>query len=153
KVRAAFDGVKEIGMTVTSITLVIVVVFLPISLTNELVSMILRQFCITVVLSTLLSLLISFTVVPWPSSRFGKLEHLTGKNYFERFILWFEKQLDRFTNWITGLLKWSLNHKAITLGATFMLLVASFMLIPAGYIGGEFIPKGDRGEFIVGIEL
>src|SRR5690606_29302128 len=33
KVRAAFDGVKEIGFTVTSITLVIVVVFLPISLT------------------------------------------------------------------------------------------------------------------------
>src|SRR5690606_16626063 len=56
KVRAAFDGVTEIGMTVTSITLVIVVVFLPISLTNELVSMILRQFCITVVMSTLLSL-------------------------------------------------------------------------------------------------
>lgn len=153
KVRAAFDGVKEIGMTVTSITLVIVVVFLPISLTNELVSMILRQFCVTVVMSTLLSLLVSFTVVPWLSSRFGKLEHLTGKNYFEKFILWFEKQIERFTNWITDILKWSLNHKAITLGGTLLLLVASFMLIPAGYVGGEFIPKGDRGQFIVGIEL
>jgi HAE1 family hydrophobic/amphiphilic exporter-1 len=153
KVRAAYDAVSEIGMTVTSITLVIVVVFLPISLTNELVSMILRQFCVTVVISTLLSLVVSFTVVPWLSSRFGKLEHLTGKNYFQKFILWFERQIGKFTAWITGLLKWALSHKAITLGVTLVLLVASFVLLGAGFIGGEFIPKGDRGQFIVGIEL
>lgn len=153
RVRAAYDGVTEIGMTVTSITLVIVVVFLPISLTNELVSMILRQFCITVVISTLLSLVVSFTVVPWLSSRFGKLEHLTGRNYFEKFILWFEKQIELFTAWITGILKWALNHKAVTLIVTVVLLIASFMLLAGGFIGGEFIPKGDRGQFIVGIEL
>jgi len=153
KVRAAYDGVTEIGITVTSITLVIVVVFLPISLTNSLVTQILRQFCITVVIATMLSLLVSFTVVPWLSSRFGKLEHLTGKNLFEKFILWFEKQLGNFTEWMTGILKWALVHKTITLGATMALLVASFMLVGMGYIGGEFIPKGDRGQFILSIEL
>lgn len=153
KVRAALDGVSEIGVTVTSITLVIIVVFLPISLTSGLVSKILREFCVTVVIATALSLLVSFTVVPWLSSRFGKLEHLTGKNMFERFILWFERQLDKFTNWVTGVLKWSLNHKRITLSAILILLFASFALIGAGYIGGEFIPKGDRGQFIVGLEL
>ncbi|HOZ81737.1 MAG TPA: efflux RND transporter permease subunit [Bacteroidia bacterium] len=153
KVRAAFDGVKEIGLTVTSITLVIVVVFLPISLTNSLVSMILRQFCITVVISTLLSLLVSFTVVPWLSSRFGKLEHLTGKNMFQKFILWFERQIDKFTEWITGILRWSLGHKRYVLIGTIVLLVASFMLLAKGFIGGEFIPKGDRGQFIVTIEM
>jgi len=153
KVRAAFDGVKEIGLTVTSITLVIVVVFLPISLTNSLVSMILRQFCITVVISTLLSLLVSFTVVPWLSSRFGKLEHLTGKNAFQKFILWFERQLDKFTAWIGNLLQWSLAHKRYVLTGTIVLLAASFMLLTKGYIGGEFIPKGDRGQFIVTIEM
>lgn len=153
KVRAALDGVSEIGVTVTSITLVIIVVFLPISLTTGLVSNILREFCVTVVIATALSLLVSFTVVPWLSSRFGKLEHLTGKNPFERFILWFEHQLDKFTNWVTGILKWTLSHKRITLSAVLVLLIASFMLIGKGYIGGEFIPKGDRGQFIVGLEL
>lgn len=153
KVRAAYDGASEIGLTVLSITLVIVVVFLPISLTSSLVSMILRQFCITVVISTLLSLAVSFTVVPWLSSRFGKLEHLTGKNIFQKFILWFERQLDKFTEWITGLLRWSLGHKRYVLIGTFVLLIASFMLVGKGYIGGEFIPKGDRGQFMVVIEL
>ncbi|WP_291908701.1 efflux RND transporter permease subunit [Chitinophaga sp. CB10] len=153
RVRAAFDGVKEIGFTVTSITLVIVVVFLPISLTNELVSKILREFCVVVMISTMLSLLSSFMIVPLLSSRFGKLEHITGKNVFEKFILWFEKQLSKFTAWMTDLLRWSLNHKRYALGFSILLLVLSFMLVGKGYIGGEFIPKGDRGQFIVMLEM
>lgn len=153
RVRAAFDGVKEIGFTVTSITLVIVVVFLPISLTNELVSKILREFCVVVMISTMLSLLSSFMIVPLLSSRFGKLEHITGKNIFEKFILWFEAQLQKFTNWMTSILKWALGHKRITIAVAVGLLVASFMLVGKGYIGGEFIPKGDRGQFIVMLEM
>jgi HAE1 family hydrophobic/amphiphilic exporter-1 len=153
KVRAAFDGAKEIGFTVIAITMVIVIVFLPISLTNELVSKILREFCVTVMIATLLSLFVSFTVVPLLSSRFGKVEHLTGKNAFEKFILWFEKQLDKFTRWMTNILKWSLSHKRWVLLGSLALVLLSFTLVGKGYIGGEFIPKGDRGEFIVGLEL
>lgn len=153
RVRAAYDGVKEIGFTVTSITLVIVVVFLPISLTSGLVSMILREFCVVVMISTMLSLLSSFMIVPLLSSRFGKLEHITGKNFFEKFILWFERQLQKFTDGMTAVLKWALNHKAITLGVAVGLLILSFMLVGKGYIGGEFIPKGDRGQFIVVLEM
>lgn len=153
RVRAAFDGVKEIGFTVTSITLVIVVVFLPISLTNELVSKIVREFCVVVMISTMLSLLSSFMIVPLLSSRFGKLEHITGKNLFEKFILWFEAQLQKFTNWMTAILKWALHHKRWTLAVAIGLLVLSFMLVGKGYIGGEFIPKGDRGQFIVMLEM
>ncbi len=153
RVRAALDGTKEIGFTVMSITLVIVVVFIPIALSTGLVSDILKQFCVTVSIATLLSLLSSFTIVPWLSSRFGKLEHMTGKSFFGRIILRFEKGLDKFTNWISGLLKWSLSHKTVTLGSVFVLLIASFMLIGKGYIGTEFFANSDRGEFLVQIEL
>jgi HAE1 family hydrophobic/amphiphilic exporter-1 len=54
----------EIGGTVVSITLVIVVVFLPIALSSGLVSNIITQFC-SVIISTLLSLVASFTIIPW----------------------------------------------------------------------------------------
>ena len=64
KVRAAYDGASEIGFTVTAITLVIVVVFLPIAMATGLVADILVQFCVTVMISTMLSLLVSFTIVP-----------------------------------------------------------------------------------------
>ncbi len=153
KVRAAMDATKEIGFTVVSITLVIVVVFFPIALSTGLVSDILTQFCVVVIISTLLSLLTSFTIVPLLSSRFGKLEHITNDTFFGRIILGFEKQLHRFTNWITSILKWCLAHKKTSLGVTFSLLIASFMLLGTGYIGAEFFPKSDKGEFLVQIEL
>jgi len=153
KVRAAYDGVAEIGVTVMSITLVIIVVFLPISLTNELVSQILRQFCVVVMIATGFSLLASFTIVPLLSSRMGKLEHLTGKNLFEKFMMWFERMLDGFTHWMSGLLKWTLAHRFVTLLICTVILFSSFLLLAKGYIGGEFIPNGDRGQFILALEL
>lgn len=152
-VRASFDGTKEIGFTVISITLVIVVVFLPISLSGGMVAMILREFCLVVVIAVVVSLLTSFTLVPLMTSRFGKLEHLEGKNFGGRLILWFERQIDRFSDWIAGVLRLALNHRAITLGLITILLFASFALIPFKFISTEFMPRGDRGEFIVQIEL
>ena len=156
RIRAAYDGASEIGFTVTAITLVIVVVFLPIAMSSGLVSDILAQFCVTVVIATTFSLLASFTIIPWLSSRFGKVVHLTGKNPFEKFILWFEKQLDKFTHWITGILEWSLKtglRRIMVVVVTFIILLSSFSLVAFGFIGGEFFPKMDRGQFLVQIEL
>ncbi len=153
RVRAAFDATKEIGFTVTSITLVIVVVFIPIALSTGLAADILKQFCVTVSIATLLSLLSSFTIVPWLSSRFGKLEVITGKTFFGKIIVAFEKGLHRFTNWITNILKWCLGHKKTTLGVMLLLFFGSFYLVGAGFIGAEFFAKTDRGEFLVQIEM
>ncbi|MFC4165621.1 efflux RND transporter permease subunit [Epilithonimonas zeae] len=156
RIRAAYDGASEIGFTVTAITMVIVVVFLPIAMSSGLVSDILAQFCVTVVIATMFSLLASFTIIPWLSSRFGKLVHLTGKNPFEKFILWFEKQLEKFTHWISGILEWALKttlRRIMTVIITFIILISSFMLVAFGFIGGEFFPKMDRGQFLVQMEL
>ena len=153
KVRAAYDGTAEIGGTVTSITLVIVVVFLPIAMSTGLVSNIITQFCMTVVISTLLSLLASFTIIPWLSSRFGKLEHIEGKNAFGRIILAFENMLTRFTNWVTVILEWCLDHYIKTIGIVLVLFFSSIALLPLGFIGGEFFASSDSGEFLVQIEM
>jgi hydrophobic/amphiphilic exporter-1 (mainly G- bacteria), HAE1 family len=76
----------EIGFTAISITLVDVVVFLPIILSQGLVADLLRQFSVVIVTSTLISLFVSFTLVPLLASRFAKLEQLKnsgllGKGY------------------------------------------------------------------------
>ncbi|WP_192820254.1 efflux RND transporter permease subunit [Rufibacter sp. LB8] len=151
--QAAYDGIKEIMATVTSITLVIVVVFVPIALSTGLVSDILRQFAVVVAVATMISLFVAFTLIPLLASRFSKLEHVSDKNMFGRFILWFERKLDNIIDGFTATLKWAFNHKFITLGVTFLLLVASFMLVPFGFIGSEFIPAGDRGEVSLQLEL
>lgn len=152
KVQAAYDGVKEIGFTVVSITLVIVVVFLPIALTTGLISNIMKQFSIVIVMATLLSLLVSFTMVPFLYSRFGKLEHITKETFFGRIILGFEKLLDRFTAWIQDLLRLALRHRTVTIVFAALLFFGSLALVGAGFIGSEFIAQGDRSEFIFVLE-
>ena len=157
KVRAAYDGASEIGFTVTAITLVIVVVFLPIAMATGLVADILVQFCVTVMISTMLSLLVSFTIVPWLFSRVGKLEHINEKSFFGKMIFGFENMLNNFTQSIGNLLKWALQSvktKLITLGVVLVLfLVSTIGLFSMGYIGADFFPKSDKGEFLVQFEL
>lgn len=156
KVRAAYDGAKEIGFTVTAITLVIVVVFLPIAMSSGLVSDILRQFCVTVVVATLLSLIVSFTVVPWLYSRYGKLSHISKHSFFGKILYGFEAGLSKITNWISGILEWALKNKKnklASLGITIVLLVASVMLLVKGYIGSDFFPGNDKGEFYLQLEM
>ncbi|TPG44396.1 efflux RND transporter permease subunit [Flavobacterium pectinovorum] len=152
KIRASYDGTAEIGGTVTSITLVIVVVFLPIAMSSGLVSNIITQFCVTVIISTLLSLLASFTIIPWLSSRYGKLEHIEGKNFFGRVILGFESYLTRFTNWISELLTWCLDNYGKTIVLVLILFFGSIFGL-GGFIGGEFFASSDSGEFLVQIEM
>lgn len=156
KVRASFDGAKEIGFTVTAITMVIVVVFLPIALSTGLVSDILRQFCVTVMVSTLFSYLVSFTVVPWLYSRFGKLQHISKHSLFGKILNGFEAGLGKLTHGISGVLVWSLRsakNKIITLLVTIALFIASLSLVGAGYIGGDFFPGNDKEEFYLQFEL
>jgi HAE1 family hydrophobic/amphiphilic exporter-1 len=154
RIRASYDGTAEIGGTVTSITLVIVVVFLPIAMSSGLVSNIITQFCVTVIIATLFSLLTSFTIIPWLSSRYGKLEHIEGKNLFGKIILGFESYLTRFTNWVSNLLSWCLDHYIKTILVVLVLFFGTiFSLFGGGFIGGEFFAKSDSGEFLVQIEM
>ncbi|MEN5234182.1 efflux RND transporter permease subunit [Sphingobacterium faecium] len=156
KIRAAYDGAAEIGFTVTAITLVIVVVFLPIALSSGLVSDILRQFCVTVIFATLISLLVSFTVVPWLYSRFGKLSHISNATFFGRILEKFEAGLQKLTHWISGILEWALKNrwnKVVTLVVTIVMFAASISLLVMGYIGTDFFPGNDKGEFYLQLEL
>ncbi|WP_270090039.1 efflux RND transporter permease subunit [Sphingobacterium sp. SYP-B4668] len=156
KIRAAYDGAAEIGFTVTAITMVIVVVFLPIAMSTGLVANILAQFCVTVIIATGLSLLVSFTIVPWLYSRFGKLSHINPHTFFGKIIHGFEAGLTAFTHKISDLLKWCIDsrwNKVITMFVVLVLFVGSLGLVGAGYIGGEFFPASDKGEFLVQLEL
>ncbi|RDC62024.1 efflux RND transporter permease subunit [Adhaeribacter pallidiroseus] len=151
--QAAYDGIREISATVTSITLVIVVVFVPLALSSGLVSDILRQFAVVVAVATMISLFVAFTLIPLLASRFSKLEHVSNKNLFGRFILAFERLLDNIIDGFTGALKWAFNHKIIVLLLTVGAFIGSVMLIPGGFIGSEFIGAGDRGEVNFQLEL
>jgi HAE1 family hydrophobic/amphiphilic exporter-1 len=151
--QASYDGIREIGSTVISITLVIIVVFVPLALTGGLIGGILTQFSITVATATLISLLVAFTLIPLLTSRFSKLEHLDKNSFFGRLVYGFEAGLDAFVDWLVSILRWGFAHKFALLTITFVLFISSFFLVIKGFIGSEFVSEGDRGEFILRIEL
>ncbi len=150
---AALNGRNEIGFTALSITMVDVVVFLPLAMVTGLIGGITRQFSLVVVISTLMSLLVSFTVTPMLASRFSKVERLSKGSLMGRFGLWFEAKYSALVAEYLKLLRWSLENRGKTLLITGMIFVAVLSLLPLGFIGSEFMPAMDRGELLVQIEL
>ncbi|MBK7788011.1 MAG: efflux RND transporter permease subunit [Saprospiraceae bacterium] len=153
KRTASMDGRMEIGFAALSITLVDVVVFLPILFLQVFVADMLKQFSVVVVTSTLTSLLVGFTLTPWLASRIGKKEDLQPTNFFNRFLLWFEHQLENFTNWYGRQLEWVLSHKLIFTGIVIVLFAMTLGIMKQGIIGKELISTGDQGKFRLALEF
>lgn len=153
RVRATLDGREEIGFTAFAITLVDVVVFLPLVLIGGLVGDIVREFAMVIVISTLLSLIVSFTITPMLASRFGRLEHISVDTWAGRFGLWFERYFRTLENGYGKLLQWSIHNKFKVVLMAFILLIVSLLLPMLGYIGSEFAPRLDRGEMAVTVQL
>ncbi len=153
KRKAAMDGRMEIGFSAVSITLVDVVVFVPILFLQVFVADMLKQFSVVIIVTVLTSLLVGFTLTPWLASRIGEKDNLKPSNFFNRFLLWFEKQLDRFINWYSGTLKWVLNHKLIFTGFVLLLFVGTAVMMKQGIIGKELIATGDQGKFRLALEF
>ena len=150
---AAMDGRMEIGFSAISITLVDVVVFLPILFLQVFVADMLKQFSIVVITATLTSLLVGFTLTPWLASRIGKKEDIKPTNFFNRFLLWFEKQLEIFIKWYGKQLEWVLGHKIIFSGIVIFLLVMTGVMMNQGIIGKEMMSTGDQGKFRMNLEF
>ena len=153
RVRAALDGRNEIGFTALAITLVDIVVFVPLAMTGGLIGNILREFSLVVVFSTLMSLIVSFTLTPLLVSRFGKQDVLNPNTIWGKLNLGFESFLSRITEAYGRILESILGHKRWIFLAVIALLIGSIALVPAGFIGAAFMPQSDQGETNVQLEL
>lgn len=149
KSDAVINSVREIGMAVVSITLTLVVVFLPVALVQGIAGKIFREFGLVVVCATMMSLAVSLTLIPLLASRLVKRENHNGGNGDKRFGAGFALMLQNVgNNYVSGI-KWALDHKKSVLGICLACMVASGSLLPLGAVGTEFMPKSDFGEFVL----
>ena len=153
KRKASLEGRMEIGFSAVSITLVDVVVFVPILFLQVFVADMLKQFSVVIIVTVLTSLLVGFTLTPWLASRIGEKDNLQPTNFFNRFLLWFEKQLDHFINWYGNSLNWVLRHKLIFTSIVLLLFVGTGVMMKQGIIGKELIATGDQGKFRMALEF
>ncbi len=143
---AAVEGRGEIGMAAVVITLVDVVVFLPIAFLPGQVGQQLQEFAIVVVVSTLTSLFVSFTVTPTLAAKWS----LRSQWRPPKIIDWFTNRFDALRDWYTHrALEWGLRHRFVVAAVCLLSFVGSIALIPLGFVGEEYIPATDRGEIFI----
>ncbi|WP_158976956.1 efflux RND transporter permease subunit [Cellulophaga sp. L1A9] len=153
RMEAAMESWKKIGLSVMSITLVLIAVFLPITFVTGVIADLLTQFAIVVAFATAISLIVSFTLTPLLASRFSKVIELDSKTIWHRPMIAFERFLDGVNDFYRDALQWTLSRKRITAFALIAMVVGALSLMVFGFIGSEFVKNGDNGEFIVELEL
>ncbi|KUO78260.1 MAG: acriflavin resistance protein [Desulfosporosinus sp. BRH_c37] len=145
---AAKDATEEIGLAVMATTFTLVAVFLPLGMMSGITGKFFKQFGITVVVAVMVSLLVSFTLVPLFSSRYLKLEeeHKT-RGPIRKFLDGFNRQFEMGTVLYTRLLRFVLRNRIKTVVVVTLLFVGSLGLFP--FLGVSFMPSADTGEFSV----
>ncbi len=164
--EAAEFATDEIGLAVMATTLAIVAIFVPVAFMKGIIGRFFLQFALTVVFSVLVSLLVSFTLTPMMASIYLKSIHahetkplyIARPGRIGRFLSmlhnwgeYFERTYQKTEDHYKRLLAWSLDHRFKVLVGAFLLFVFS-ILMPALFMGKEFVPPEDWSQFIVRME-
>jgi HAE1 family hydrophobic/amphiphilic exporter-1 len=126
------EATLEMFVPILSSTMVTIAVFLPLGLVGGFVGQLFLPFALAMAFSLLASLLVAITIVPaMAHSLFKKELAGDGKQHKEK-----ESKITKI--YVKGL-KWTLNHKAITLIISLLLVGGSLALTPK--LGFGFLPN------------
>jgi HAE1 family hydrophobic/amphiphilic exporter-1 len=139
--QAAFNGSKEIGFTIISMTLSLSAVFIPVLFMGGLLGRLLHEFAVTILVAVLVSGFVSLTLTPMMCSRFVHSEHERkhGRtyNFFERFFDWLRGAYGRSLQTV-------LRHRRATMVVFLAIFVATavlFTVVPKGFFPDEDIGR------------
>ncbi len=138
RMQAAFDGAKEIGFTILSMTVSLCAVFLPILFMGGLLGRLFTEFAVTVGIAVALSGVISLSLTPMLCSRY-----LTTSHSHLFIFEWFEAAFEASKRGYETSLRWSMRHRGLMLLVSALVMYGTYLLlvtIPKG-----FIPRQDTG--------
>ncbi|HEV8022354.1 MAG TPA: efflux RND transporter permease subunit [Candidatus Lustribacter sp.] len=139
---AAINGRTEIGQAAIVITLVDVVVFLPLAFVGGQIGRQLDEFAIVIVVASLTSLLVSFTITPTLAGLWSLKS--TWKPW--KPVRWFDARFNEVRTryheqWLPG----AMNRPWPILVGAAVACALAYVLVPTGLVGEEYIPAEDQG--------
>ena len=140
--EASITGATEVANAIFASTLTTIVVFFPMIFIVGIAGQIFKQLAFTVIFALLASYFVAITIIPLLASAKEKKKILIDAPKEKRFALIniYEKALRKF-----------LKYKKPGLLAVLVLFIASlFLAIP---LDKELMPKVDRGQFIIKLNL
>jgi len=139
--KAALDGTREVGFTLLSMNLSLVVVFISILFMGGIISSLFKEFAVTLTVAILVSLLVSLTLTPMLCARWLNAEQEQSSGKLQRFSNQINAALMRFYRCTLDVV---LRHPAITLVfflATIALNIYLYIAVPK-----TFLPTQDTGQ-------
>lgn len=134
--RAALRGTREVGFTLIAMNLCLLVVFVAILFMGGIITLLFREFSLTLVAAMLISLVVSLTLTPALCARLLKpasRETRRREGFPEKLAAFYARTLDG-----------ALRHRGITLGmlaGVMAINVGLYIVIPKG-----FLPEQDTGQ-------
>ncbi len=154
-------GADEVAIPTFLSTLCICIVFVPVFLLQGTAKYLFSPLSLSVIVSLLASLALSFTMVPVlfrqlmrhavhefaaeiAAAHGPAQEHAPAKNFLVRFQAGFERGFETFRERYRNVLSWALSQARLTVAAFVGLMVASLLLFPL--LGRDFFPQVDAGQ-------
>ena len=150
RIESATRGTKEVLVAVLASTLTNVAVFVPLGSIAGLMGKVLGNFAFTIVIATIFSFLVSFTLTPMMASRI-----LPAKVKVDGPVgIRLEKMFSKWEDGFARLLGWLLKTKRRA-GTLVAVILISFIavLFSARFMNFELFPQTDGGKIRVSVEL
>jgi len=155
--KSACLGASEVGTAISASTFTTIAVFLPILYVKGIASELFSPMGYTITFSLLTSLLVALTLVPMLSSKILHLKvrenssSVSTENLSQNPLRKGGKIFNFVREEYGSLISWSLRHRGIVFILAVIIFAGSIMLIP--FVGTEFIPSSDQGQFNINITL
>ncbi|GGP41217.1 multidrug transporter AcrB [Shewanella algicola] len=147
-ILAAYKGTREVGFAVISTTLVLVMVFLPISFMDGMVGLLFTEFSAMLAMSVIFSSLIALTLTPVMGSKLLKAN--VNKN---RFNQWVDRRFSQLEHNYRRMVSWALAWRVAAPVVILSCIAGSYFLMQQ--VPSQLSPQEDRGvlfAFIKGAE-
>jgi HAE1 family hydrophobic/amphiphilic exporter-1 len=135
--QAAYEGAREVGFTILSMTLSLAAVFLPVLFMGGIIGRLFHEFAVTIGAAILVSGVVSLTLTPMLCSRFlrppreaqhGSL-YQASERVYQAVLGWYERTLG-----------WVMRHRGAALATSGVIFVATlflFVIVPKGFLPSE----------------
>lgn len=147
---AAVHATNEVAISVIASTLTLLAVFFPLTMISGMAGVMFAQLGWMVTIIMIVSTISALTLTPMLSSQLLKLNPKHNKLY-KVFFTPIEKALNKLDDKYAKLVDWAVRHRKTIIWSGLGFFVVS--LIPAGFIGTEFIPAEDNSRIAVSVEL
>jgi hydrophobic/amphiphilic exporter-1 (mainly G- bacteria), HAE1 family len=160
--EAAFKGTTEIMVAVMASTLTNICVFVPIAFMKSVAGTFFRNYGLTMVFATVVSLLLTFTLTPLMAAYLykGKKKDADGNiieqkpSIFDKMFSIFPKMVDKTRNVYLKTLSFALSIPGVIFQALVLVgLIFGTYLLVTKFMSVELMPKSDEGIIKISLEL